>query len=113
MVSQGSVWARLLSMFIEYTAGHAILPVDHAEESIASSRSGPHAQSASGEAGHHSDARCLATDDRWALAVMPRFTQPEPDQAILLHKFKLDLPQLPPPRIKNRVPEFPQEALRL
>jgi len=45
--------------------------------------------------------------------VMPRFTQPDADQAILLHKLKLDLPQQPPPRIRTRVPEFPQEALRL
>jgi transposase len=51
------------------------------------------------------------TDRRWL--VMPRFTQPEVDQAILLHKLKLELPQQPPPRIKTRVPEFPQEALRL
>ena len=51
------------------------------------------------------------TDGRWL--VLPRFTQPEADQAILLHKLKLDLPQQPPPRIKTRVPEFPQEALRL
>ena len=33
------------------------------------------------------------TDGRWL--VMPRFTQPEPDQAILLHKLKLELPQQP------------------
>jgi len=45
------------------------------------------------------------TDGRWQ--VMPRFTQPEADQAILLHKLKLDLPQPRPPRIKTRVPEFP------
>src|SRR5258707_14305966 len=45
--------------------------------------------------------------------VMPRFTQPEADQAILLHKLKLDLPQQPPPRIKTRVTEFTQAALRL
>jgi transposase len=51
------------------------------------------------------------TDGRWL--VMPRFTQPEADQAILLHKLKLALPQQPPPRIKTRVLEFPQEALRL
>ena len=51
------------------------------------------------------------TDGRWL--VMPRFTQPQADQAILLHKLKLDLPQQPPPRIRTRVPEFPQEALRL
>ena len=51
------------------------------------------------------------TDGRWL--VMPRFTQPEADQAILLHKLKLALPQQPPPRIKTRVLEFPQQALRL
>lgn len=51
------------------------------------------------------------TDGRWL--VMPRFTQPEADQAILLHKLKLALPRQPPPRIKTRVLEFPQEALRL
>jgi transposase len=51
------------------------------------------------------------TDGRWL--VMPRFTQPEAEQTILLHKLKLTLPQQPPPRIKTRVPEFPQEALRL
>lgn len=41
------------------------------------------------------------TDGRWL--VMPRFTQPEADQAILLHKLKLELPQQPPPRIKAQV----------
>jgi len=51
------------------------------------------------------------TDGRWL--VMPRFTQPEADQAILLHKLKLELPQQPPPRIKARVPEFPPKALSL
>jgi len=51
------------------------------------------------------------TDLRWL--VMPRFTQPEADQAILLHKLHLELPQQPPPRIKARVPDFPQEAFRL
>ena len=51
------------------------------------------------------------TDGRWQ--VMPRFTQPEADQAILLHKLKLELSQQPPPRIKARVPEFPPKALCL
>ena len=51
------------------------------------------------------------TDGRWL--VMPRFTQPEADQAILLHKLKLELPQQPPPRIKACVPEFPLKALSL
>ena len=51
------------------------------------------------------------TDGRWL--VMPRFTQPGADQAILLHKLKLELPPQPPPRIKARVPEFPPKALCL
>jgi transposase len=55
---------------------------------------------------------CLpTTDGRWL--VMPRFTQPEADQAILLHKLKLELPHQPPPRIKARAPDFPQEAFQL
>jgi hypothetical protein len=51
------------------------------------------------------------TDQRWL--VMPRFTQPEADQAILLHKLHLELPEQPPPRIKARIPDFPPETLRL
>jgi transposase len=51
------------------------------------------------------------TDGRWL--VMPRFTQPEADQAILLHKLKLELPQQPPPRIKTQVPEFSPKAVGL
>ncbi|HEX2712371.1 MAG TPA: IS1634 family transposase [Candidatus Acidoferrales bacterium] len=51
------------------------------------------------------------TDGRWL--VMPRFTQPEAEQAILLHKLKLELPQQPPPRITACVPEFPPQALSL
>jgi transposase len=51
------------------------------------------------------------TDGRWL--VMPRFTQPDLDQAILLHRLKLALPQQPAPRIKTRMSEIPAEALRL
>ncbi len=39
------------------------------------------------------------TDGRWP--VMPRYTEPEPDQALLLHKLKLRLPPQPPPRVKS------------
>jgi hypothetical protein len=39
------------------------------------------------------------TDGRWL--VMPRYTQPEAEQAILLHKLQLHLPPQPPPRIKQ------------
>ena len=51
------------------------------------------------------------TDGRWL--VMPRYTQPETEQAILLHKLQLRLPQQPPPRIKLQHPSRSSEALRL
>lgn len=43
------------------------------------------------------------TDGRWL--IMPRYTQPEPDQSLMLHQLNLSLPSQPPPRIKA-----PQEA---
>jgi len=47
---------------------------------------------------------CLpTTDGRWL--IMPRYTQPEPDQSLVLHQLNLVLPSQPPPRIKA-----PQEA---
>ena len=49
------------------------------------------------------------TDGRWL--VMPRYTQPEPEQAILLHKLQLRLPQQPPPRIKLQHPSRSNETL--
>ncbi len=51
------------------------------------------------------------TDGRWLL--MPRYTQPEPDQQLLLHRLKLSLPQQPPPRLKTRSTDLPAEALAL
>jgi hypothetical protein len=42
---------------------------------------------------------CLpTTDGRWL--IMPRYTQPEPDQALTLHQLNLLLPAQPPPRLK-------------
>ena len=42
---------------------------------------------------------CLpTTDGRWL--IMPRYTQPEPEQMLLLHQLHLPLPSQPPPRIK-------------
>jgi hypothetical protein len=38
------------------------------------------------------------TDGRWL--IMPRYTQPEPEQQLLLHRLHLSLPPQPPPRIK-------------
>jgi len=51
------------------------------------------------------------TDGRWL--VMPRYTQPEPEQEILLHELKLHLPAQPLPRIKPQANSYPKEALRL
>jgi len=42
---------------------------------------------------------CLPTTDRRWL-IMPRYTQPEPEQMPLLHRLHLALPSQPPPRIK-------------
>ena len=55
---------------------------------------------------------CLPTTDGRCL-VMPRYTQPEMEQQILLHELKLQLPPQPPPRIKLNENPFPQGALRL
>jgi hypothetical protein len=44
---------------------------------------------------------CLpTTDGRWL--IMPRYTQPEPDQGLMLHQLNLSLPSQPPPRIKGQ-----------
>jgi len=42
--------------------------------------------------------------------VMPRYTEPNPEQALLLHKLNLALPQQPPPRISAAASSvsFPQ-----
>src|SRR5438309_6514827 len=57
------------------------------------------------------DVHLPATDGRYL--ILPRFTQPEPEQAILLHQLQLSLPLQPPPRIKPQANQFPREALRL
>ncbi|HKM79954.1 MAG TPA: IS1634 family transposase [Candidatus Acidoferrum sp.] len=57
---------------------------------------------------------CLpTTDDRWL--IMPRYTQPEPDQALMLHQLKLSLPSQPPPRIKaqEEQAQTAQEILKM
>ena len=45
--------------------------------------------------------------------VMPRYTEPEPEQKILLHKLKLRLPDQPPPRIGNTSQEMPKELMKM
>jgi len=49
------------------------------------------------------------TDGRWL--VMPRYTEPEAEQRLLLHKLKLHLPAQPPPRIKAAAQS--EEAIRM
>jgi hypothetical protein len=49
-------------------------------------------------------------DGRWL--VMPRYTQPETEQAILLNKLQLRLPQQPPPRIKLQHPSQSAEVFQ-
>ena len=39
------------------------------------------------------------TDGRWL--ILPRYTQPDTDTKMLLHKLKIDLPAQPPPRITS------------
>lgn len=45
--------------------------------------------------------------------VMPRYTEPEPDQKLLLEKLKLFLPPQPPPKIRTCVEEFTAGMLRM
>jgi transposase len=54
---------------------------------------------------------CLPTTDGRHL-VLPRYTEPEPDLALLLHHLRLTLPQQPPPRISAPVaPPHPKGCL--
>jgi transposase len=45
--------------------------------------------------------------------VMPRYTQPTPEQKLLLHQLQLTLPDQPPPRIHVQPEIFPPGMLRL
>jgi DDE family transposase len=47
---------------------------------------------------------CFPTADRRWL-IMPRYTQPEAEQTLLLHRLHLSLPAQPPPRIKGSEPD--------
>jgi transposase len=52
------------------------------------------------------------TTDRRRL-VMPRYTQPTPEQKLLLHRLQLTLPDQPPPRIQIKPEIFPAGMLHL
>jgi hypothetical protein len=43
----------------------------------------------------------LPTTDRREV-ILTRYTQPEPEQPLLLEKLKLQLPEQPPPKITSR-----------
>jgi transposase len=45
--------------------------------------------------------------------IMPRYTQPTPEQKLLLHQLQLSLPDQPPPRIQLKPEIFPAGMLRL
>lgn len=45
--------------------------------------------------------------------VMPRYTQPTPEQKLLLHQLQLTLPDQPPPRIQVQTEIFPPGMLHL
>jgi len=49
------------------------------------------------------------TDGRWL--ILPRYTQPDTDTKMLLHKLKIELPNQPPPRITSN-PSVSAPALR-
>jgi len=54
---------------------------------------------------------CLpTTDGRWL--IMPRHTQPEKDQQLLLDKLNLKLPEQPPPRIRTQISGRPRKEKR-
>ena len=62
-------------------------------------RAGPDAAGGAGDAGHDPDGGRADPDDRRALLMMPRYTEPEAEQQMILEKLGLTLPPQPPPRI--------------
>ena len=49
------------------------------------------------------DVRVPTTDGR--VLILPRYTQPDTDQKLLLSQLKLTLPEQPPPRIQSQPAE--------
>ena len=45
--------------------------------------------------------------------IMPRYTEPDPEQALLLHHLSLVLPQQPPPRITTSASSAPFPQLKM
>jgi hypothetical protein len=44
---------------------------------------------------------------------MPRYTEPNPEQALLLHQLNLILPKQPPPRICTATSSVPFPSLKM
>ena len=63
-------------------------------------------------AGHSNAGRLFPTTDGRRL-VMPRYTEPNPEQALLLHQLNLVLPQQPPPRISTATSSVPFPSLKM
>ena len=55
---------------------------------------------------------CFPTTDGRCL-VMPRYTEPAPEQALLLHQLHLVLPPQPPPRITAATSSEPFPPLKM
>jgi len=45
--------------------------------------------------------------------IMPRYTEPDSEQALLLHHLSLVLPQQPPPRITSSASSAPLPQLKM
>src|ERR1035437_6892740 len=69
-----------------------VLSACHVEAALAGTCSGPHAARGAGQTRSDSNVGCLVptTDGRWL--IMPRYTEPEAEQALLLYKLKLNPP---------------------
>src|SRR4051812_47475187 len=71
------------------------------------------AAGSAGKTGWHPNAgRVFPTTDGRRM-VMPRFTEPSPEQALLLHHLNLVLPQQPPPRITMPASTVPCPQLKM
>ena len=57
------------------------------------------------------DVRFPTTDERHLM--LPRYTEPEPEQLMLLHTLKLSLPPQTSPRIKAKATEIPKSLLKM
>jgi hypothetical protein len=103
------VWRRTLEVFDEAEQRAKTLSLFPEDEEIPGRRSGGSAGEAEGR--WSLGGRGLATiqmvdvcfpttDGRWL--IMPRYTQPEPEQQLILHRLGLRLPAQPSPRIKTQ-----------